>query len=495
MKSKLSAIIDERTILNFKFIIKLLKRYRFITLTTPFVVMALVGYFYKFQNEIYSGTISFRYVAESDISPISAIRGDNKVHSGQSEVLGIINSTSFLQALSSDVKNDFDLGQLNLNSVFSRNNLSYSNLVKHCTTLACEFEFLRGRLPEFIEIHEDLVTKNKYNVTIKTLSRFTTDRFIKYVVNNFKKHRLDKINFQLEHQINTTQNLLDKQKEKKVIEKIVKNIEGIKVFKASLKSIERKYSYYDGMLSKKRIGLEQEQISLKYTNSTLKREITSKDKSQWKKSIDLKLKREMLVADITALEHTIGKRTDQDNTVINELKVELLKINIEIRKIKTSKSLFVLEKFQNEKRKAKGLIEFNISVLTDQISQLEIKSEEIKKKKNEVIAIINNKEDFFQQNKSSLAFYKLLQEKLLQIKLVKASVVSDIIFDDFLSVTKQYKKYSLISVLPFSVVLGVLITILLIVIRYFFDKRILDKEEFEVIFDDISFIGEVPKFD
>jgi hypothetical protein len=498
MASKLSAVLDEKTLLNFKFVYKLAKRYKFLSCSVPLLVVALSLFLYKAQNEIHSSNISFRYISERSTSSSTAMTvllSDNAKSSGTSEVLSIVNSTNFLQALAKDIFSDPEINDFNFNKIFSKNNASFLDFTGDCRSDECKIGFLRVRLPYFFSVTEDAIVESKFNLTVKTLSRFTTDKIIYYIANNVERFRLKTLNYQLQHKIEITEKLIQKQKDKAVSAQVIKAMEEKSVLEADLKSIMSKALFYDKILNEKKISLEQEGISLKYTKSTLQRKVSSKDKAEWGKAKKLILKKELLMADITALEHTVGEKSAQDNSVIKNLKTELAKINSELKKSKKSKSSFLLDKFKDSKRQNKDLIEFNISVLKDQISQLSLNSEQLNVEKVNLIKQISMKEDFINSNKSSIEYLALLESKLQQIKLMKDSVVSDIAFDNYLSMTKRYKKYSLVSVLPFSIILTFLMTTFVIIIRYYFDPRILDKEEFKTVFEGVSYLGEVPEFE
>ncbi len=498
MSSKMIALFDEGTIFNFKFLLKLLKRYKWITLLMPILVMVFAAYLYKGQNEIHSGAISFRYLPESKTSPataMSALLPEQEKSLDSTEILGIVNSTNFLQTLAEDTYRDPDLNQMNFNSLFSKNKATFKEFVNECKDEACEIEFLRKTLPDFFEITEDDLVLNKYNVTVKTLSRFTTDKLIKYVAKNVNRYRLDTIIFQLEQQIGITETLVKKQEKQIKDFKIAEAVEGKKILQLEFEVLIQKGSIYGEMLSEKKVALEQGKISLKYTKSTIDRKVSNQEQKSWREYENLSLRKELLLVDINALEYSLGQKTNQDNVVIAELKQELKKITKEIGRLEKSKSFAGVEKFQANKAKSKNLTEFNVKVLKDQITSLEKNSLEIKTQKDILIAKINAKDEFISKNGASLDYLKLLQEKLLQIKLIKETVVSDLIFDEYLASTKRYKKYSLAAVVPFSAILAALFTLFLIILRYWFDRRLMDEEEFKVIFKDISFIGEIPKLD
>jgi len=99
------------------------------------------------------------------------------------------------------------------------------------------------------------------------------------------------------------------------------------------------------------------------------------------------------------------------------------------------------------------------------------------------------------KNQATMDYLKLLQAKFLQLKLIEDTIVADLIFEDYSNVRKRYKKYTLFSVIPFSIAIAFVLSLILLIIRYAFDDRLFDEEEFKSLFSDIEFIGEIPKID
>ena len=496
--NKLSSLLSESSILNFKLVWRLCLRYKWMSLSTPLIVAISAGVFYKAQNQVHSGSISFRYIPESKSSPVTAISAlipETEKSFDSSEILGIINSTNFLQTLAKDVYKDKDLHKMNFNYLFSSTVKNYKELVSDCKNESCEITFLRKTLPDFFDVTEDDLVINKYHVNVKSLSRFTTDKIIHYVAKNVNRYRLDTIIFQLEDQIKITEKLVAKQVSALKEAKVAQVQEEKKILQSQFEILIQKGNIFGELLSEKKVELAQGEISLKYTKSTIDRKVSSEEKSAWREYKNLGIKKELLVLDISALEHSLGENSRQDQAVVQELKDELFKINGQLEKLEKSKRFGSLEKFQDTKIASRDGTEFKVKVLFDQITEIERNIAEVNKDKNRLIANISEKEEFLLNNKATIDYLGLLQEKLLQIRLIKETVVSDLIFDDYLSSSKRYKKYSLVSVVPFAAILSVLFTLFLIMIRYRFDNKLMDKEEFETLFADVPVIGEIPKFD
>jgi len=58
---------------------------------------------------------------------------------------------------------------------------------------------------------------------------------------------------------------------------------------------------------------------------------------------------------------------------------------------------------------------------------------------------------------------------------------------------KHYKRHKLSATIAFSLFVSIFLVILGILLRYLFDERIVDKEDFKNNFRDIEILGEVPE--
>lgn len=496
MIRKLRSLLDETTILNFKFVYKLAKRYKILVVLCLLLSAIAAIYFYKTQNEIYSAQISFRYIKEdkaSGTTAVSAILEDQDVALKSSEVIGIISSTNFLQYLALDLRNDKDIELLNFNPIHAKKQYTYGEYTADCADETCHLNFLRSMIVGLFSVQEDDFINNKYNVTVKTLSLDTTEKLIKYIESNILKYRLNTIKGQLQSQIKITSQLIEKEDRKVEGLNLKEMVQKKSILEDSLSTLLKKISLYSLMINEKKIDLEQAQISLKYTKKTLNKKISNRDKKEFEELTNLNLKKQMLSADITALEHSIGSQTEQDDLIVKTLKVELAKIDKQLEKLEGLKKTALFVDFADKKLKDKGTVEFNVKVLKDQISGLEKSITTLNVQRNDLIAQINETDNYIVKNEAVLNYLKLLQNKLLQLKLIEDTIVSDLVFDDYLSISRRFKKYSLFAVIPFSMALSFCILLLVLVTRYLFDNRLLDKEEFSALFDDIEFIGDIPE--
>ncbi len=133
-------------------------------------------------------------------------------------------------------------------------------------------------------------------------------------------------------------------------------------------------------------------------------------------------------------------------------------------------------------------------VLKEQFANLEKdfhltqeKLSELEKKKSAFKADI-------EKNKSTLEYMKLLENKLIQLKLLESTVVSDLLFDKFTTGISVFKRTTLPFVILFAFVLTSFLSLVILVGFYLYDDRVFSVDEISNRFQDLPVLGSTPKF-
>src|SRR5690606_3541841 len=260
-----------------------------------------------------------------------------------------------------------------------------------------------------------------------------------------------------------------------------------------LAGVEEKLKLYQETLDAKKIELSQASISLRLTKTTMNTEVDVVAKRQWERYQALKIRRDLMLADITALDQAPSMATNQDQAILADLKAEYKRINDEISKLEESNVVANFEGFKAEKSKNKDYVEFQSKVLRNQIEELEVQVQQIVTERENITSEIKEIAVTLEEHRPSLDYLKMLEQKLLQLRLVEGTVVSDIVFDNFVFENRHFKRHGLLSIVPFAVLLSVFLTVLALLIRYLFDERIIDREDFKNNFRDIEILGDVPE--
>ncbi len=491
-----NAIFSEFSIINVKFLSKLARKYILITASVPVVVCILTAFLYLRQHDIYSAQIAFRNIGAHSDTPtntISEMLGEKKERVGPGEFLTIVKSVDFLQRVANKLVSDPNFDNMSFSSIHSSKIERSVELFSSCLDIECKTSKMRDVIPKLFNIELDELIETRFIVSVKTLDSYTTNKVINAIKDALTEHRLMTIKLALTNQKEVTAKLIEERKESLSNLGIMEKFQEISQIQAVLNGIERKFEVYQDSLETKKIEYSQSEISLKLTNKTLKKDFDPKLKQKWERYQSLKAKRDILMTDISALEQVAGTNSSQGSQIVSELKKQASLVNKEISNLEKTRDFVNFEGFREDKGKNKDYVEFQTKVLKDQIVKLETRVEGLIEERKSLVTKIKNLEQDIDEHKPSIEYLKLLEQKLLQVQLIEGTVVTDVSFDNFLLSSSQYKKHSLARTIAFSIVVSLFLVITGLLLRYLFDERIIDREDFQNNFRDIEVLGDVPE--
>ena len=100
----------------------------------------------------------------------------------------------------------------------------------------------------------------------------------------------------------------------------------------------------------------------------------------------------------------------------------------------------------------------------------------------------------FEEYKPSFEYLKLLEGKLVQIRLIESTVVSDIVFDNNASPVVGLKRSTKMKVFIVCTGFGIFLAFVYLIARYLLDSKIYDEDELKSNFNDLEIIGNTPDF-
>lgn len=492
----ISAVFSEFSILNWRFLLKLASKYLWISCTIPVIVTIVSAYFYLRQHDIYMSQIAFRNVAAFDNSPtqqIATLLGEKTDRISANEIIGMAKSVDFLQRVSEKIVKDPDFASMSFTSIYEANKKNTKQMFLECLDTECAIGRVRGVISNFFTIVGDDSVSNRFIATVKTLDENTTQKIIRAMSEAFVEYRSETIAHSLSEQRKISEELIkDRRESLQKLDIMEKNREMAQA-KMQMEGLEKKLSLYQLSLEEKRMEFSQIEISSKITNKTINKDIDKKLKADWERYQKLKIKKDLISADLVALEGTALTESEDDKKIVKDLNDNLKKINAEIAELEKSKIAANFETFKADKEKSKDYVEFQGKVLGDQIKELEQNVKDIEGDRTALLSKVKEISSELEEHQPSLEYLKLLEQKMLQLKLVEGTVVSDIVFDNYLLGKRHYKRHKLSATIAFSLFVSIFLVILGILLRYLFDERIVDKEDFKNNFRDIEILGEVPE--
>tara|TARA_R110002049_G_scaffold243078_4_gene416850 strand:+ start:552 stop:2042 length:1491 start_codon:yes stop_codon:yes gene_type:complete len=491
-----NAIFSEFSIINVKFLYKLAKKYVWITASIPVVVCALTAFLYLRQHDIYSAKIAFRNIGGMNDSPTNAISdllGEKKERVGPGEFLTVVKSVDFLQKAAQKLVSDPNFENMTFSPVESTGIIRSSEMFSSCLDDQCKITKLRGMIPKLFNIDLDENIDTRFIITVKTLDSYTTNKVINAIKEALIEHRLTTIKVSLTNQKEVTAKLIEERKESLTSLGIMEKFQEISQINALLDGLEGKFKVYQDALESKKIEYSQAEISLRLTNKALKKDVDPKLKQKWKVYQSLRAKRDILLTDIAALEQVAGDKSSQGSQIVKELKQQITTVNKEIATLEKARDIVNFEGFRETKGRDKDYVEFQGKVLEDQIVKLEARVEGLIDERKILVTKVKNLEQEIEKHKPSIEYLKLLEQKLLQVQLIEGTIVSDVNFDNFLLSSAQYKRHSLGRTIAFAIVVSLFLIVTGLLLRYLFDERIIDREDFQNNFRDIEVLGDVPE--
>ncbi len=158
------------------------------------------------------------------------------------------------------------------------------------------------------------------------------------------------------------------------------------------------------------------------------------------------------------------------------------------------KTIETNEIFNDNQREVTRRLRFDYQVAISKRQKLE---DEYKSSTEELSSLSNKKqklESHVGNLQAEMKFIKSLEEKLMSLKLVSATLNSDLIFEDGNQLADQSRTSSPFLIILVSLVIAIVAYSASLVIRYAFDDRIYGEDDLKASFKDLSFVGDVPSF-
>ena len=497
---KLNIILHETTIINFPFFWKLMIRYKWFSIFLPIIVFGYASYFYQNQSDIYLRKKFFKNIATESDSPTSAIAsvlGEQTSSLSEGEVVGLISSLDFQQEFTSELIKLPEFRTLNLSPINSKSTINFDSIMKGCSGLElCIESKLRGILFSFIRIVPDRLVVNKYFVQVSSLDPDTTKFLLNEVSKRIVKSRVEAIRHKIDEQIKISSEIADtKRKELSIVD--IKSLKDqARALTASIASMTNKIERNNLFRQKLKLELALAETQVTETKKAYKGEIKTDKLLVYQKRKRLEEKIKKLEEDIGAVQSVSNSISTQDNVIVKQLqadlmssKKKLISMGMSGRKV-SSDARFILKK-ENES----NFTEFDFKVKSEQYKKTTKEFDRLILQREGQVKELSLVDEKLENIKPSFDYFKLLEQKILQLTLLNSTVVSDLVFENQLSTQNVYKKVSKSKIILFS--LSISLGLLVLVISSFFllDDRIYDQHELEKSFEDLTIIGNTPDFD
>lgn len=494
---KFNQLLNENTIVDFKLLWKLALRYRsHLIIAFSFFCVAFSFNYYN-QPVIYAINVPLKamsnHTVANDLSALLPVDNANSVN--LSELKISMENFSFLKSFAGLAIQDSQFSNLNFGSITTNKNIYGYELTKSCgKNNECLIDQLVILLRDAFYIDQGL-TENRFVLTVNAKDKKTVQKLTAILIKALETNRVHVRQYLVLKEIQSVDKLINESRS------IMQKMEGYK----ALEEQEKLQNNISDL--KERIRMLQSSSSLEIANLSTLGSLLAENKRS------TKAKRTMSREEFESIQKTQArfveinqniiilsnipedKRTSADNLIISQLRDEKTRLLKIIPPEPRRKSMELAESFAEGQRGKSGDYEFDYNVSK---AKLEKFNQDYETSKTELNAMLQQKmlnESKVVGMKADLDFYKSLEAKQMSLKLLNATMTSDIYFEDVSSVAREFRQSTYLKIFLFSFAITFFIYLLSILLRFALDDRIYGEEEIRSHIENLDFVGEVPIFE
>ena len=493
---KLHALLNESTFLNLKLIYQLITRYKFLLLIACTLFCGVFVFNLYSQPIIYAIEAPLKTVTSQKVSnDLTSLLPSENVPALTFEELNInLSSYSFMKTLANLMVKHKDFDSLDFGSTKSTKSLTGRDLAKGCasdTDCIAEHLILPIRELYFLEIGP---TESRFKLTINAIKPNTTKALISVLEKAVESERIKVRQYSVLKEIKSVQSLITESRAMMISLGGQSALEEHEKLHSNINELKERIKQLHTNLSNEQInGSTLQARLLENKKTTLASEASQENYDNYQK-VDTRLKN--IKMDLLSLVNIPDeKRTPSDRLIISQLLSEKTKLLKSIPAEHLVKSIFINESFKEKQRENFDNYEFDYFVSKNKIAKLKENYDESKNELNLLLQKNMVNEEKITGMKGDLAFLKGLEEKQMTLKLLNATMASDLIFESNSGEINQFRKSSHFKILLLSLSITLLTYLITLLGLYSSDDKIYGEEDVRMYFKQLDFVGEVPSFD
>lgn len=493
---KLLGLLHEGTIVNFAMLFQVFLRYKLHFVFALFFFFTFFTYNYYTQPVIYSVSVPVKLVAthkvSTDLSALLPVDNANELTLDELNIT--LSNGSFLKSLATLVIEDSGFERLNFGSTKSRKSLLGSELKTLChQDKTCIVELLAPALRGLFYVEQGL-TENRFTLVVNAIEKGTVLSLAVQLVKAIELDRIKVRQYTVQKEIKSVGNLIAESRA------VMQSMGGY----TALEEQEKLNNNIQDL--KDRIRMLQSSSSIEIANGTslqarlFQNKRTTREVGVSKEGYEVYLKIQSRLNEIRLNITTLGhipeeNRSATDKVIIAQLILERTRLLAALPAEQQLNSMVLDESFKDKQRENSGNFEFDYLVSKNKIAKLKADYEASKLELNEMMQNKLINESKVNGMKADLDFLKGLESKQMSLKLLNATMNSDLIFEDGNQSIAEFRKSSSIKVFLFSIAITAFLYLISILIRFSADDKIYGEDELRMYFKDLDFFGEVPKFE
>lgn len=495
---KLLGLLHEGTIINTRMLWILVSRYKMHFFISLLFFIGLVTYHYKTQPTINVIKVPLKTITShkisTDLSSLLPVDNSNSVTLEELQIT--LTSPAFLNNVAIEIVKDKNFSNLNFANLKSKKAYWGRDLIQACATSSvkdCINASVSSKLKDLFLIERGL-TENRFSLVVSTVEKNTANVLARVLPKEIEKDRIKIRQYTILKEINNVGSLIEESRS------MMKSMGGY----AAIEEHEKLQNNIADL--KERIKMLQYNSSLEMANATsleaklAENKRTTRENKKPLENYDSILKAHARLNEVKLNLNSLtlipeSDRTASDRLIISQLVQEQKRLLKIVPEKDFMKVVAHSESFKEKQFEISGNYKFDYLVSKNKIAKLKEDYELAKKELNSLMQKKLAAEVKVNGMKSDLDFLKNLESKMMSLKLLSATMNSDLIFEDIDQEAREFKSASLGKIVLFGFLMTLFLYLISIFIRFFLDDRIYGEEDIRLYFKGLDFVGEVPSFD
>lgn len=492
--NKISALLDDITVINFSMLWKLFRRYRQMCLALLASCCLIALFYYIFQSNVFSSSISFK-AARNDSSTAHSIlagSGDDKL---KADILRLERSVDFYRIIASKLLSQFSLSEV-LHGISKNSSKTMDHIVLLCAdNTECANEQLANILPSSIDITYGDRDGNNFILTVRTIKAEFNRKYLDTVIEAIHHSRIEARRLYLSEQQQITRQMISKNKGKLT----GSNYDELARRHGQIISLEKEYDDKLKVSHQNLIGqmerFDAAKSQLDNRKQAKNREVKLDDIEVSKRRRSLLALVEQLTGDINAVELMADSTSAESGKILLELKLQLEQAKADLSKMpQDSRGFDNLDKFISANDEKIDASEFDFRVISDQVEMARQKYRSLQDEKQKLVDQRIKLEAEMKQMNPTVSLLTDLESKNIEYQLLESTVVSDLLFDRFATTVKQMRKVSLFFLILYTFIVTLFLLLSSVVARFLLDTKIYDEDDLKSVLGNVKILGSIPEF-
>lgn len=407
-------------------------------------------------------------------------------------------SYEFLHLFAQLLVEDQDFRKINLTRLNAKRVGTWEDSFSGCNeNKKCFVDRMTGLIGQFYDIRKGQ-TDGRFIFEISSLDPITTRVIARIITKAIEKARAKNIQIVYQEQARLAEEMIQKSREEMVQRGGIGVLNEYKNNELRLQELKERISSMQNTINQDKSLLATTEFKLHETSARAKdSDVQNIEKLSVvnfkKKASKVEDYRQNIVA-LNSIPESY--RTESDKLVLKQMKDELKKMEDELRNSsRNTRKLSEEETFINQQQSNKSYIDFDYQVLKRKIEKENL---ELKSMTAEMEGYIEGNlklESTSSILRQDLEYIKLLESKLISIKLMMATITSDLVFEKYSGDLIEFNRSTSSKNFLYSLILTCTILLVALITRYLLDDRIYEEHEIEKCFKDLPIIGKTPDFD